>query len=90
MALTAVFFLYWGVEFILDYVESKKDYPDRFAFFSAEYVNKYDISLEEIEKKKKIYFKKFKRSIFKEVALHYGKFLTCFSIVIAIIVAMCL
>lgn len=90
MALTAIFFLYWGVEFVLDYVESKKDYPDRFAYFSAEYVNKHDISLEEIEKSHKRYFKKFKRSISKEILIHYGKFLVCFSLTIAIIVAMCL
>lgn len=90
MALTAIFFLYWGVEFVLDYVESKKDYPNRFAYFSAEYVNKHDIPLEEIEKDHKHYFKKFKHSISKEILIHYGKFLVCFSLTIAIIVAMCL
>lgn len=90
MALVAVFFLYWGVEFVLDYVESKKKYADRFSYFSAEYVNKHDIPLEEIEKNHKLYFKKFKRSIAKEIIVHYAKFLVSFSLAIAIIVAMCL
>ena len=43
MALTAIFFIYWGVEFVLDYVESKKSYPDRFTYYSAELVNKKDM-----------------------------------------------
>lgn len=88
MALTAAFFLYWGVEFVIDYIESKKEYAGRFSYFSAEYVNKYDISIEEIEKNHKLYFKKFKRSIAKEIIIHYGKFLVCFSIAVAIVVAM--
>lgn len=90
MAFVAVFFLYWGVEFVLDYVESKKDYPSRFEYYSAEYVNKHDIELAEIEKNHKFYFKKFKKSIWKEIAISYAKFLTSFSLAIAIIVAMCL
>lgn len=90
MAFTAIFFLYWGVEFVLDYIESKKGYPARFEYFSAEYVNKHDISLEEIEKNHKYYFKKFKRSIAKEIIIDYAKFLVSFSLAIAIVVAMCL
>lgn len=90
MAITAVFFLYWGIEFVLDYIESKKDYPAKFEYFSAEYVNKHNIPLEEIEKNRKYYYKKFKKSITKDILIHYTKFLVCFSLTVAIVIAMCL
>ncbi len=90
MALTAIFFIYWGVEFVLDYVESKKSYPDRFTYYSAELVNKKDMPLSEIEANHKMYYKKFKRSIAQEILFHYFKFVTSFAIAIAIVIAMCI
>ncbi len=88
MAFTALFFLYWAIEFVLDYVASKKDYEERFKYYAAELVNKNNISMEEIEKNKKKYFAKFKRSIMNERWWQIGKICLCFGIFIALIVAM--
>lgn len=88
MAFTALFFLYWAIEFVLDYVASKKDYEERFKYYAAELVNKNNISMEEIEKNKKKYFAKFKRSIMNETWWQIGKICLCFGIFIALIVAM--
>lgn len=88
ISFVAVFFAYWGVEFVLDYVQSKADYEDRFQYFAAEQVNKYNISMEEIQKNKKKYFSKFKRSIMRERWWQYGKIALCFGIFIALVVAL--
>lgn len=88
MAFTAVFFIYWGVEFVLDFVASKKEYPKRFEYFAAELVNKKDISLELIEQNRKKYFAQFKRSIFKERIVYILKFLISFAAALALIIGM--
>ncbi len=90
MAFTAAFFLYWGIEFVLDYVDSKKDYEERFKYFCAELVNKNNITMQDIENNRKKYFAKFKRSIIRERWWHYGKICLCLGVTIALVVAMCI
>ncbi len=87
MSFTAVFFLYWAIEFVLDYVAAKKDYEERFKYYAAELVNKNNLTMEDIEKNRKKYFAKFKRSIANERWWQIGKICLCFGIAIAIIVA---
>lgn len=79
MALTAAFFIYWGVEFVLSYLQSKKTYPERFKLFAAEIINKNHLSMEIIEVNKKQYMKKFKRSIFKERVTFFLEMIFAFS-----------
>lgn len=90
MALTAAFFIYWGVEFVLDYVASKKGYEARFQYFAAEKVNKLNIPLEIIENNRKKYFKQFKRSIIAERFTYFMKIFLAFGAAVALIVAMCI
>lgn len=89
MSLTAVFFIYWGVEFVLDYVAYKKEWPAKFEYFAAEKVNKYDIPLEQIEQNRKKYFAQFKRSILGERLGYIAKFLVSFGAALALIIGMC-
>lgn len=88
MALTAAFFIYWGVEFVLAFVESKKTYPERFKLFAAEIVNKKHISIDVVNTNKKLYMKKFKRSIFQERLTYFLEMFFAFGAGLALIVAM--
>lgn len=90
MVFCAIFFLYWAVELTLDFVAAQKEYPQRFALYSAEQVNKLDIPLSQIEAQHKKYYNAFKRSIFKERAWQITKFLLFYGATIAIIIAMAL
>lgn len=88
ISLTAVFFIYWAVEFILDFISFKRSYPKMFQYFAVEKVNKLDISLEEIDKNKKKYFAEFKRSIFKERLTFILKILFCIGVALTLIVSL--
>ena len=88
MALTAAFFIYWGIEFVLVFVNSKKTYPERFKLFAAEIVNKNHLSMDIINANKKLYMKKFKRSIFKERLTYFLEIFFSFGAGVALIVAM--
>ncbi len=88
MAFVSLFFLYWGIEFVLDYVQATKEYEERYQLYVAEKINKSGIDAEQIRKNRKKYYAAFKRSIFAERFWQVAKFLLCFGATIAIIVAM--
>ncbi len=88
MSIVAIFFLYWGVEFVLDYANAVKGYPERYQVYLAQQVNKLNLPLETFQQNNKKYYAKFKRSIFKERMYQIFKFLFCFGAGIGIVVAM--
>ena len=88
MSLAAVYFLYIGVEFTLDYVNFVKGYKERYTLYKAELVNKMNLPLEVIESQNKKYYKRFKRSILSERIYAVIKFALCYSFTIALVIAM--
>lgn len=90
LAFALAFSAYWTVEFILDYIEFRKTYNKKYDFYKARLVNSTNLSLEQIEKDHKLYYKKFKRSMLKESFLKIMYPACALSLSVAFILSMAL
>ncbi len=89
LSLTAVYFIYWAIEFVFDFIKFKQTYPQRYKLFLAELINKNFLSMDIIKANEKKYKKKFRHYIFKEAWVYYVKITLATGVALALIILMC-
>ena len=87
MVFASLFFLYWCIEFVLEYVEFRKAYQKKYKYYKAKLINENNLSKELIEKENKKYYKRFKGSMLKESLLKLGVIAGLFGGFLAIFIA---
>ena len=85
----AVLCLFWSVFFIYQYIDTYKwHFEEDFAFYKATVINSSAITDEDFEAGRKVYVKKFKKTLVRDKMIDIFKILFCLSFAITCIVAM--
>ena len=80
---------YWTGELIYDYVMFRKSYKEEFEVYKVQVINsQQNLTLEDINKKNKLYYKRFKRTKLKQSAAKILLLCCCLGVFIAIITAL--
>lgn len=87
LVFSALFFLYWTVEFVLSYVEFRQTYPERYKVYKAKIINENNLTLEMIENDNKKYYKRFKSTMIKDSVLKFGIIIGLFGAFVTLVVA---
>ena len=87
LSFVAALALYWVAELIVMYVDFRKTYPKRYAFYKAKLVNESNIDMLTIEQNNKKYYKKFKTTMLKDSLLKLGIILAVFGVALAMIIS---
>lgn len=81
--------LFWGVWLIYKYfTDFKRENEEKYKFFRAEKINKYQISAKYFDENEVQYKKEFKRRIFKDKLVKWFVIAFCFAVAVAFLLGM--
>ena len=83
-----LFAIYCLIIFVIQYVKFRKEYPKKYNYYKVKLINSTNITMEQIEANNKLYYKRFKQSLFKESFLKIIEIACAFSFAIAFIIAL--
>lgn len=79
--------LYWAVILIINYINRfHKQIEKEFNLYIAQKINKSNLTLEDVEKNRKAYLKKFSRSKWKEKSIEIAKIAFCLGLFIGCLI----
>lgn len=79
--------LYWAVILIINYINRfHKQIEKEFNLYIAQKINKSNLTLEDVEKNRKAYLKKFSRSKWKEKSIEIAKTAFCLGLFIGCLI----
>lgn len=82
--------IYWIAIIAINYIEDyKTNLPEGFKVYKAQLINSTNLTSQDIEDNKKLYIKKYKKTLRKGKLIEWGKILFLLSLIIIVIVSIC-